>query len=386
MKRSPWHEAVWRTLRWIVVPAVALWTAHCTRELAPSSGEGTVDLRYRMTDGATAPGEADSARLWVLDRSGRTLLGPVAAALDSATGGVEFALRVPAGPDRAVRLQFEGAGSRGRGVIAAGSAGGIEIPAGGQAEATVAVRRVVPDVRPVTASAGDETFTVRWSRIADAASYELFETRPDGESVYATADTFRVVPLRGRDGKALPLTRYRARGLLPWGARTVTGDSSAIAFAAYNDLPRVTGIIPAPGAPGVPDSSLVVITFDRSIDTTSLGRIDLPDGDNAVTLRRIDGELIGLAPVGGSYWNPSRETLWARPVALLARDAAYRVVVAASLKDDEGRPLDQDPLSAGLQPFETTFETESYDPMRVVGVTPADGATGIALRPRSRRC
>lgn len=378
--------------------AAAVPAVRCARELAPSHGEGGLELVWSWPAGIPESAAVDSARLWVLDARGRAVAGPVAAEAGP-EGTVDFVVRVPAGQDRTVRLQFEGAGVRGRGVLAAALEEGIDISAGGQTSVEARLRPVVPRLDPVTAAPGDLEYAVRWSRPPFTRSFELFERTAQGERWHAVDDTSWSVSLREPRGfagvrslppgppagrrqgpAALDSTFYRVRAILAWGARSVASDSVGLSVPALKDLPYVVEVEPAPETAGVVDTAEVVLRFDRSMRRLSLGDPTVPAEENVVTLREDpDGPILALRP---PEWRAGDSELALRPVTSLRRGARFLLRVLPGLTDLDGRPLDQDPARAGLQGFESRFRAESYDTLRVVSATPPDDATEVPLRPQ----
>lgn len=386
---------------WLVflfVLAVGL-SIRCTRELDPTRGDGGVALTWRAESGAPVA-SADSARTWVLDGRDRILVGPVIAPFDAETGSFEISLRVPAGNDRAIRMQLEGPGARGRGAVAEGEARGIAVPAAGTAEAHLRLRNAVPRLEPFTGQPGDLRITLRWSSVPGASGYRLFRLpSPGPEQVEDVADTVRVFELtemarwpcqrvdvestaRGlRDPAVLDTTWFRVSARLRGGALSVASDSVAVSFAWVEDTPRVLAVTPADGAVGVPDSVAVEIVFNRPMDSLSLGDLSVPSLEDPVNLR-VDGTMEFVAFEADSIdWLDGGRRLHLRLAVPLRRDARYLLNVTPELRDLDGRPLDQSRPVAGLQGFESRFETEHYNPMRVTAVVPDSGATGVATHP-----
>lgn len=404
----------------VLVLAVML-TVRCTRELTPSRGEGSLVLALTAEPGASLAA-ADSVRVWVLDGQERVLVGPVVAPFDTTTASFDISLRVPAGDDRAVRMQLEGSGARGRGVIADGEARGITVPAAGTADALLRLRNAVPRLEPFDGQPGDLQTKLRWSAVPGASGYRLYGLRSGCEErMEDVADTVVVVsdpcsdglrwhvgtgsrvgravqtpgrprlsavrrgerPMGGvpRDPAALDTTWFRVSAILHGGAASVTSDPVAVSFDWIDELPRVTAVVPAADSVGVPDSVAVEVAFSRPMDPSSLGDVSVPSAGNAVTLR-VDGttDFVGLA-VDSSSWSDDGSRLRLQPITALRRDARYLLQVTSDVRDLDGRPLDQSPAEAGLQGFESRFDTEHHDPLRVTRVVPEDGAAGVPTRP-----
>ena len=406
----------------LALAVAVMLTVRCTRELAPSQGDGGLALVWRSEAGATLAG-ADSVRTWVLDSQELILVGPVVAPFDTATGSFDITLRVPAGDDRAVRMHLEGPGARGRGVVAEGETRGISVPVAGTAEALLRLRNAVPMPEPFTGQPGDLEVTLRWSSVAGAVSYRVYGRWPGcEEQVVEVADTLDVVsdppwvngcgksaragsfrgnpaPSRGwprpsvghpsapaaggvlRSPAVLDTTWFWVSAILHGGAVSVTSDAVAVSFDWIESLPRVTAVVPAPESVGVPDSAAVEIAFDRPMDPSTLGDVGHPSDSDAVMLR-VDGaaELVAFT-VDSSSWRDGGRRLHLRPVTPLLRDATYLLQVTTGILDLDGRPLDQSPDEAGLQGFESRFDTELYDPLRVTGMVPPDGATDVPTQP-----
>jgi len=181
-----------RVAVFVALVAAATLTVRCTRELNPARGEGGLALTWKAGPGVGVA-TADSARTWVLDGQDRILVGPVAAPLHGATGSFDISLRVPAGDDRAVRMQLEGPGARGRGICADGEARGIAVPAAGTAEALLLLRNAVPQMEPFTGQPGDLQITLRWTSVPGASQYRLYRRPSVGtETFEVVADTVRV--------------------------------------------------------------------------------------------------------------------------------------------------------------------------------------------------
>jgi hypothetical protein len=408
----------------LVLVAAVMLTVRCTRELDPARSDGGLALIWKAEPGVPVA-TADSARTWVLDGQDRILVGPVVAPFDVATGSFDISLRVPAGDDRAVRMQLEGSGARGRGVMAEGETRGIAVAAATTAEAHLRLRNAVPRMKSFTGQPGDLQITLRWSAVAGASSYRLYRRPSAGpEQIEEVGDTVRVFELsdrvrwsektggtgagaggatktRGwprldagmsrpvettevpRNPAVLDTTWFRVSAILHDDAVSVASDAVAVSFGWIEDTPHVLpgGVVPAAGATDVPDSVAVEIEFDRPMDPLSLGDVSVPSLSNAVTLG-VDGttDLVGLA-IDSSSWSDDGRRLRLRPVAPLRRDAVYLLQVTTDLRDLDGRPLDQSRTEAGLQVFASRFDTEDYDPLRVTAAVPVGGATGVLTRP-----
>ncbi len=409
----------------LALAAAILFTVRCSREFAPARGEGGLALTWKVEPG-TPLSAADSVRTWVLDGQDRILAGPVTVPFDTSAASFDLALRVSAGEDRAVRMQLEGDGARGRGVLADGETRGIVIPVAGTAAADLRLHDAVPRLEPFRGQPGDLEITLRWSAVPGASGYHLYRGPAAGGSVELVPDTVRVFALtdllrwsaesslplssKGRESfahrqtgptatrpggrasestwrapAALDTTWFRVSAILPGphGKHdSVVSDSLAVSFGWVEDTPRVVRVAPADGAAGVPDSAGVEIEFDRPMDPLSLGDVGVPAPGNTVTLS-VEGtaEFVGLLVDPVSWSADSSRVLRLQPSATLRRDAHYRLEVSTGLRDRDGRPLDQSRAEAGLQGYASSFYTEPYDPLRVTGSTPSEGATGVDPRP-----
>jgi hypothetical protein len=383
----------------LVLVAAVMLTVRCTKELGPTRGDGRLELTWKVEPGVPVAA-ADSARTWVLDGQGRILVGPVVAPFDAATGSFDISLRVPAGDDRAVRMQLEGAGARGRGVVAEGEARGIAVSAAGAAEALVRLHDAVPRLEPFAGQPGDLRIMLRWSSVPGASGYRLYRSPSTGpEDSEEVADTVRVFELTdmarwspksagagsaaaGLRGPAVLDTTWFRVGAQVWGgAPSVVSDSVAVSFPWVEDTPHVLSAAPTAGAIGVPDSVAVEIAFDRPMDPSSLGDVRVPSAEDPVSLR-LDGTMEFVAfGADSTEWQDGGRRLRLRPAVPLRRDARYLLSVTPGLRDLDGRPLDQSRPEAGLQGFESRFGTERYNPLCVVAVAPDSGATVEAIRP-----
>jgi len=346
-----------RRVAWFVgVLVAALFAWRCAPDPITSTGAGAVHLAFRSLEDPAL----DSLRVRVVDGGGSLLAGPVS--LGASTEPVTLELEVRAGEDRAVEIRGEGVGPTPeggveRGIVAEGRSARFEVRRGETVAADVRLASRIPRLHPVVAAPGDLSFVVRWDRVAGALDYRLAEERRGVVTVYTQSDTSRNFELRPFDP-----TRYRVRARLVSGF-TVYSDSIEVVPGSLSDLPRVLSIQPLDGAIEVSDTVEPTLIFDRPIDWASVDetsvRLEPASGGAAVALER--------DPDGP-------QTLRLLPAAPLVRGATYAIVVTTSVRDLDGRPLDQDPDAAGLQGFRSEFTLEVYDPIRVIAVTPPDGA------------
>ncbi len=347
---------------------------HCSREISPDPGHGGIDLGWVPPQGGLDFSSVDSlaVRVWVLDGRGGVVAGPVRSTLAPGEVQVDMDLVVPAGENRTVRMQLEGADELGPGSLYAGETGGVDILPGGRTDAVVPLRSTIPVFGEIEVEPGAHDFALFWRSVQGAVEYELLETGPSGvPTTWLTPDTLATVSLRASAGPDSTFTIYRVRAHLLPGGPSLYGDPFEIFLPALIDLPRVVAVDPAEGASGVIDDSDIVLTFDRAMDRTSLA-------DTTVTLVPVaGGEGVELR----REWEEGGVRLRLIPVRPMQRGVEYAVRVRTDLRDAGGRRLDQSPDEPGLQGFESRFTTELYNPLRVTSVDPADRAWGVCVFP-----
>lgn len=338
----------------VLVAALFAW--RCAPDPITGVGAGAVHLAFRSIEDPAL----DSLRVRVIDSGGSLLAGPVS--LGASAEPLTLELEVPAGEDRAVEIRGEGVGATPdggvqRGIVAEGRSARFEVRRGETVATNVRLTSRIPRLYPVVAAPGDLSFVVRWNRVSGALDYQLAEERSGAITVYTQGDTSRSFELRPFDP-----TRYRIRARLA-GGFTVYSDSIEFVPGSLSDLPRVLSIQPIDGAIEVRDAVEPMLVFDRPIDWESVDetsvRLEPASGGAAVALER--------EPDGP-------QTLRLLPAAPLVRGVRYAVVVTTTVRDLDGRPLDQDPDAPGLQGFRSEFTVEVYDPIRVIAVSPPDGA------------
>lgn len=397
MRRPGFSSAATAALSLLALLLAAGLLVQCARDFAPDQGEGGIDLVYALPLGMPQGVVLDSLRLWVTDGSGRDLIPPLAAPLAGSGQSVSLEIRVPAGDDRSVWMQFEGSGPYGRGTVAAGASSGLRILPGAVTSTHITLSGTVPELRAIEVRPGDLQYLVHWSRIPRALDYELREDRPDGTQTWVEPDTSRVLGLPGPTGFAGLLghpagsrqpaglhvstgarlrdpgrtvrsavsdtTYYLVRSRMPRGGASLFSDSVGIYLPVLTDLPRLLAVNPVEWAVDVPDTAAIGLLFDRDMDPSSLR-------DTTLTLE----------PLSGGPAVPLT-FFWARPDSLaithpsLRWSEGYRLRVRPDLREAGGlgRPLDQAPQEPGLQGFESLFTVEAYDPLQVLSVTPAAG-------------
>ncbi len=401
-------------LRTLVAAVAGIAFLSCTADRIHEPAGGSLSIRFAVDQAgpekdATAErpvrlpssSAVDSIRIAVRDLRDRTLAFEAIGYAGSGEASIEMSL--PAARDLIVLMSGDGAGPGGRGVLYFGRASGIQIERGRTTVATILLSGMASAAPVVEGEAGNPSYAVRWRRIPGASSYTLRESSAAGTRDTSTAgDTVcvfspgvaqgsarlrpedagkRSFSSRGRSMRTAPArsyertaasqaatvgtVAYRVRGETPLGPG-VFGDSVSVDLSNWFDLPRVIAVTPADGATGVLDTSEMEIRFDRLMDQG----IPL---DTLVTLRILgSGEAIHVDPA----W--VYQSLILRHEARLPRGEWCRLRVSTKLRDAGGRPFDQDSTRVGLQAFISDFRVEEYDPLRVVSVTPADGATGIA--------
>lgn len=353
-----------RALRWSAL-CLLLLGLQCSKESLAPQGEGELSLRLA---GGSSP--ADSVLLWVTDRTDHTLVGPIRSALPG-SGTLDVTVTVPSGPDRAVVVQLTGddaaspeAGARG--VLAMGEARGIDVEPGRVVDADLRLRRTLPELLAVEPMPGDLNYLLRWRRVPGARAYTLLREIGASREFFLTTDTSQV---ESADGETAFDRIYRVRAELSRGT-TVYSDSVRVATAEFRDLPRVLSVLPAEGATAVPDTAQLELRFDRPMDwgTVHSGTVVLRSSTDT--------------PVPFLVVPRAANVVRLRPTERLARGLEHRLEVSTEVRDLDGRPLDQAPETAGLQPFRATFTVEAYDPLRVTSISPAPEATEVPVRPR----
>jgi hypothetical protein len=173
-----------------------------------------------------------------------------------------------------------------------------------------------------------------------------------------TADTLLTCPDGGRFDQD-PLTPGRQAYV----RRFTTEPESAHAAVAT--------VSPADSATGVPVTSAVHITFTRAIDPATV------TGTSFVLEQLGPG---GATPVAGTVAANELSATFT-PASTLAFVGDYRVRVTSAVTDASGLlGLDQDPATAGLQPFASEFHTtHEMVPPRVESVFPGSGASGVDI-------
>lgn len=333
----------------------------CSEELAPTGAPGGVGLVYREPAGLG--GRPDSLRLWVSDRSGDLILGPLAGAL-AGDGSVDLEVAVASGDGYALHLQLHGTGPVDRGVLAEGMATGVRVRAAGTTEVEIPLRSTFPRMHPTIPAPGDLEYRVAWRALPTAESYVLEETVGGDLHTIDTEDTFRVVSAAALGDDAVS---YRVRAVLQRGA-SVRSDAIVLDLGEVRDLPRIIAVSPSDGATNLFDDIEPVITFDRPMDWSTL------DG----ALRVVDETTAEPFPVEALAVTGSSSVQLAHEDAFL-RGRVYRLEIDPTVLGLDGRPLDQSPETQGLQGFESRFGIEVYDPLQVVAVAPENGATGVGI-------
>jgi len=381
----------------------------CMADRVTDSGGGHLLVRFLVAESAKldspTPAQADGAgdggsagrpdSLVVAVRNGAGTQVAFARAPIPPSGDVSLEFAVPPGRDIEALLQAEGPAPTGRGGIYFGRQGGIVIERGRVTETTVLLYPAFAGPPVIDGEEGGLRYTVRWSPIPGVVSYLLREEAEGLQTDYtlAAAETARVFTPgieRGTAGlpresgrlRAEPSLRasqaatgraYRVRGELPLGTG-IFSDSSWIDLDPWFDLPRVialfaSGAAMPDSAEEIADTCTIRVRFDRQME------LPLSPQDTLVSVRALSsGQTVDLARSAQNGFSD----LLLRSIAPLDRGTWYRLRVSSSLRGDDGRRLDQEPRREGLQAFAIDFRVEVYDPIRVIGISPEDGATDIA--------
>jgi len=329
------------------------------------------------------PGESFPVRVRANDRSGVALLALAASGAASAS---EERLFDPPAPD-VDELFFVA-------VPADAPAGAIlslavvaDDPAGRRASATRTVR--VADLEPpnvATVDPADSATDVAPGAVVRlgfdepvlraSASAETISLTCDGSGqtlgfAFASGDALLVLT------PAAPLPAGTLCSLaVTTGVRDVAGNPLAAGFtasfrvrAADTTAPEVVSIEPADGAVGVPLGAVVRIGISEAIVPASVTA-------ESVALERIAGGTLAASrtlEAGGTQ-------IVLTPAAPLGPSTAYRVRIGTGITDLAGNPLPA-PVTSGF-----TSEGPDLVGPRLVELLPADGATGVSVRPLVRTC
>lgn len=350
--------------------------------------EGTLLVRMSLDamlrgEGSGISARPDSILLDVHSASGSPVASLAEAIPD--TGQCSYTFRLAAADDLVLTARLLGAGPLGEfATMMFDRRTGIDMESGVTTEVVLSPTTAVSAKPGITGAPGEPSYVVTWSRVEHASGYALTERMGGSVLTYATPDTSRTFDLAFAAGNARLRTAEAAGSLedvndrcywvvarfpLGDGARS---DSTCCTPAVWLDLPRVTGVDPADGASGVARDVDVRVLFDRPMEPTSF----------ADTLVTLIPEASGYRPDLTRTWQEGGRLLVLQPDSSLTRGISYRLRVSTKVKDSNGRPLDQDPSRDGLQAFVSTFSVESYAPLRVASVTPADGATGVLVSTR----
>lgn len=209
-----------------------------------------------------------------------------------------------------------------------------------------------PPPSGITAVAGDGQATVTWDLVnwPDVSGYEVFAGTASGAlgrvATVAADATEKVLTGLTNDQRYY----FAVRVLDSAGtASPLSSEATAMPFVPDVVAPTVTATVPTNLATGVAVDSTVTITFSEPMDLFTV----------AVTL---------TPPVAldAPAWNAAGDQATLTPLASLAPETAYSVVVTGS--DPSGNPL------GGTTTF--GFTTVGIPPT-VQSTTPTDGATGI---------
>lgn len=343
-----------------LVLAAALLGVQCSESpTGVGSGGVALDLHLPAHRGA----EEESLSVWIEDGRGGLLSGPARIAWGPGGNDFDVSLDVPEGNGRRVWAALDAPGWRERGLIALGSRGNVRIRAAAVTDVTIELEDVVPRISPVVAEPGDLEYRVQWSSVPGAERYELLEIVGETATQYLTTETSRIFPLVSGE-----TAFYRVRAQLSKGA-TVFTDSVRVDRGLLSDLPRIVAVDPAEGASEVLDTTIPKVTFDRPMDWSTL------QPEQVRLVEEGSGKELAIVPAGA----PGEADLSLLHAEPFVRGKTYRIEVDPGLRDFEGRPYDQEPEQAGLQGFTSRFTTETYAPLAVIGVSPADGAQAVPI-------
>ena len=219
------------------------------------------------------------------------------------------------------------------------------------------------------------------AQVSPAADVNVIFSEPmDPATINATTFTIRVT-----NGAALPAAvtynvETRRAVLVPTGglpnfssitatmstgAKDLAGNALAAAkvwtFTTRDDVPpTVIATNPANNATGVPPNSAVTITFSENMDASTINASN-------ITIRPTAS---GTALTATVSYNATTRTATLTPSAPLSQNVSYTVTVGTGVKDAQGNAIAQ-----------TTFAFTAGDitAPSVTSVTPAEGATGVAV-------
>jgi len=388
--RAPGRSAA-RRAAGVLLPlllAAGLW--QCTDD-GVGSHPGSVEVVLKR--GAGLPESAvriDSLEIEVFLRG--AAVAAETARLDGA-GAFSATFSLPAGEDYRVRVLAFGAagdawpdGSRQEGIVAAGEAGRVGVPAGRLARVDVPLERVESRLLGAGGAPGSDSLRLRWSSVAGASGYRFgwYAARAGALEISPPqADTFAVLAWGGGGAAGrgvVPSDSVLFRALPEFSGRGgVFGPGLWRDLSLWLDLPRLIALAPAQGDTVEVEGLAVELSFDRGMETASLAA--------GVTWERIHGGPVGFTVTARDPEPSSRFLLL--PDAELSMGAAYGVTVTPGVLDADGRPFDADPALEGLQALTVGWRTAPYAPLRVLEVSPAPGALGrdrsAAVRVRFNR-
>jgi len=353
-------QRIARATGWFLLLGVlgtGLW--QCARDV---TGTGSGGLRLALR---TPP--ADSVEIEIRQGTGVVASDTVAIA----QGTFEALLAIPSGVPSDVCIFAWGVGedlkpdSLRRAVLAFGRRSGVKAERGRLTEVSIDASAAVCSLVELNGFAGQETVRVRWRTVAGASAYTVGWYATDGNAEgreSGIGDT--LVALPWETSAAGDSVTFRVQPEFN-GRSGAFGPDSVIDLAVWMDLPRLVHVAPVQGASVEADTVRVWLGFDRPMDEESLaGGVSWTRTGDAISVV-VDTVLV---PAPGLY-------VLVPAVDQIEREETYDVTVSSAVTSADGRPFDADPDTPGLQAAAIQWSTSSYDPLRVVGMDPAAGAT-----------
>ncbi|MCB9463027.1 MAG: Ig-like domain-containing protein [Candidatus Eisenbacteria bacterium] len=130
--------------------------------------------------------------------------------------------------------------------------------------------------------------------------------------------------------------------------------------------PKVVSTVPAEGEQNHPVDQVLVVTFDRPIDLSTVR--------DHFRVRKLP---VNAAILGQTTNDAERKVFTFTPTGGLEAGVRYRFDLTNGLLDDDGVPLDQDPDTPGFQGFQAEFRAQAS--FGVSSVSPADRSQRVAL-------
>jgi len=361
----------------IFTASAGLW--HCGEETTRSQ-TGALNLALRAPVGPGAETiELDSLEVVVLRRARVAACDTVVP--DSAGAfATEFALEAEGAYTVRVYAYGEGGDrwpdeSRDAGVVAYGEGVGVEIRPGRLTEACIVLDPAFSSVLGVEGWEGVPEIHAWWSAAPGASAYTLaWYALSGGEVQFAPAvtDTQMTLVWPGgtlraalADGSDSVLFRVRSH----YDSRAgVFGPGRWEDLARWLDLPRLLAHSPAAGETVAVESAVVVLEFDRAMETASIsgGVLWTRDGGGSEVPFAVEAQAM-----------ETRFRLTALP-GVLAMGADYRLSITTEVRDLTGRRFDADSLAPGRQDSTLHWHTAPYRPLHVLAMDPVLGEMDVA--------